>query len=532
MAGLSCNRAPAGPALHEIRLPDLSRLDPSVRTQIAGKHGELTRARERAGVQPAELGAAFGEFAMLLHAGEFYEAAEPAYQNAAALMPSDPRWPYYLALVSRARGRLPEATTYLTRTLELKPGDLAALVWLGRTYLDQGQPDRAEPLFARAREVAPQAAAVLAGQAQVALARQDFGGAASLLEQALAADSRADSLHTQLAAAYRGLGRTAEAEAQLKQWRNTELPMADPLREELNAVLESGLSYDVRGTRAMAQGDYAAAADFFRKGVELTPGATQLGRSLRHKLATTHALRGNTDEATAGFEDVVRLAPSEGLDDPAAKAHYSLGIVSATAGRGAEAIAHFSKAVVFNPTYLEARMALGDALRAAGRDEAALEHYAAAVRLNPMAADARIGYAVALVRLRRYASARDWLAEGTAAQPDRPELRHTLARVLATAPDDRVRDGQRAFTIVRDLLASYKTPYVGETMAMSLAELGRFDEAVALQQSLVASARQGGTAADVARTTTNLSLYERRLPCRTPWPVNDPIYRPVPRTGA
>ena len=94
---------------------------------------------------------------MLLHAAEFYEAAEPAYRNAATLVPSDPRWPYYLALVARARGQLPQAVTQLTRTLDVRPADVPTLVWLGRTYLDQGQPDRAEPLLARARDAAPKA---------------------------------------------------------------------------------------------------------------------------------------------------------------------------------------------------------------------------------------------------------------------------------------------------------------------------------------------------------------------------------------
>jgi tetratricopeptide (TPR) repeat protein len=523
---------PDRPSLVEVPLPDLSRLDASVQTQISTQHAAALRTRDRPGVGDAEVGAAFGSLGMLMHAAEYLDAAEPAYRNAAALTPSDPRWPYFLGLVGRARGRLPEAVDWFSRALALSPDDVPALVWLGRTYLDLGQSDLAERRFQHARTVAPKAVAVLAGLAQVALAAQDFARAAALLEEALTIDPRADSLHSPLASAYRGLGRTADAEAHLRRWRNIELPLSDPRREELNAVLESGLSYDLRGARALAGGDYRAAGDFFRRGVALTDGATQLGRSLRHKLATTHALTGDTAAAIAGFEEVTRLAPEEGLDDPAAKAHYSLGVIKASSGQGPEAIAHFTRAVAFNPAYLEARMALGDALRAAGRDETALAQYAEIVRLNPMAADARLGHAVALVRLRRYAAARDWLTAGVAAQPDRPELRHMLARVLATAPEDRVRDGARALAIVKELLGSFKTPYVGETLAMALAELGRFDEAVAVQRNLVTSAQQGATAADVRRTTANLSRYERRQPCRTPWPDDDPIFHPVPRPAS
>ena len=35
--------------------------------------------------------------------------------------------------------------------------------------------------------------------------------------------------------------------------------------------------------------------------------------------------------------------------------------------------------------------------------------------------------------------------------PDQPDVAHMLARLLAAAPDDRVRDGRRAMEIVQDL---------------------------------------------------------------------------------
>jgi len=263
----------------------------------------------------------------------------------------------------------------------------------------------------------------------------------------------------------------------------------------------------------------------------LSSGSTQIGRSLRHKLGTALLVTGDSAAAMQLFEEVIRLAPAGGQDEPAARAHYSLGIIDATNGRTNEAIAHFTAAVTFSPGYGEAQLALGDALRASGRPEAALAPYAEAVRHNPRATDARLGYALALVRLRRYAAARAWLEESVTAQPDRPELAHTLARLLVSAPEDPVRDGDRALAMMKDLYSSFRTPYVGETMAMTLAETGRFDEAIALQRALVDAARQSGTGSDVRRTTANLSRYERRLPCRVPWPDDDPIHRPGPRTA-
>ena len=49
---------------------------------------------------------------------------------------------------------------------------------------------------------------------------------------------------------------------------------------------------------------------------------------------------------------------------------------------------------------------------------------------------------MALVRLRRFQEARDRLADGVKTYPDQPGFAHALARLLAAAPDARVRDGR------------------------------------------------------------------------------------------
>jgi tetratricopeptide (TPR) repeat protein len=466
---------------------------------------------------------------MLLQAAEFFDAAEPAYLNAQDLMPGDVRWPYYLAHLYKSAGDIPRSMAAFSRVLELKPDDVAALVWLGRLYLDQGQADRAGPLFERARAAAPQAPAVLVGLGQAALARKDYARAAALLEEALALDPELASIHSPLAMAYRGLGDQAKSEAHLTLWRNTEVLVPDPLRLELDLALNSGLSFELRGVRALEQRDFAAAAGFFARGLEVTRENSALGRSLRHKLGTAKFLTGDVQGAMDDFERVVRRAPAAGLDAPSAKAYYSLGVIMASGGRGARAIEYFSWAVRYNPSYVEALVALGDALRRAGRPASSLEPYGEVVRLNPRSVQARLGYAMALVRLRRYREARDWLEEAARMQPDQPDLAHALARLLAAAPDDGVRDGRRALDITQELFKTQpKSTTLGETMAMTAAELGNFEEAAAIQRGVLDAARRAGLDGDVRRMTANLRLYEAGRPCRTPWPDDDPVHSPGP----
>jgi tetratricopeptide (TPR) repeat protein len=366
----------------------------------------------------------------------------------------------------------------------------------------------------------------MAGLGQAALARRDYTRAVTVLEEALAFDPNAASVHAPLANAYRGVGDQAKAEEHLKLWRNTDIAVPDRLRTELDTSLESGLSYELRGVRALEARDFKAAEAHFRKGVELAPATTALGRSLRHKLGTALVLQGDVAGAMARFEEVAKLAPAEGLDESAAKANYSLGVMMASSGQTNQGIQRLSAAVKYNPNYLEALMALGDTLRHSGRFEASLEPYADLVRLNPRAAEARFGYAMALVRLRRYREASAWLEESARVQPDRPELVHALARLLAAAPDDSVRDGARAMTLVQELMKGARTTAVGETMAMALAELGQFTQAMDVQRDVMAAAERAGLVSDVRRMSANLNRYERRQACRTPWPDDDPALVP------
>jgi len=517
--------------IREVTLPDLSRMDATVQQQIRDRYAAVTEAR-KTGTGDADLSEKYGQYGMVLQAAEYYEAAEPSYLNAQDLAPGDLRWPYYLGHLYKSQGQTAKAIDAFNRSLALGPNEIATLIWLGRLYLEAGQPEVAQQMFERASGLPPKNVAVLAGLGQAALARHDYARAASVLEEALALDQSALSVHSPLAMAYRGLGDTAKAEAHLKQWRNTEVLVPDRLRIELDLALESGLSYELRGVRALEAHDWDAAEGFFRKGVAITTGSTALGRSLRHKLGTALFLKGDVKGAMERFEEVARLAPPEGFDESSAKAFYSLGVISASSGRNGEAIERFSRAVRYNPNYVEALTGLADALRRGGRVEESLKTYAEIVRINPRATDAKLGYAIGLVRLRRYREARDWLAEATRAQPDQPDLALALARILAASPDASVRDGARAMAITEELFKGTKTTALGETLAMALAEVGQYEQAAQIQRGVLDAARRAGLQSEAREMAANLRLYEQRQPCRTPWADDNPVHSPGPPVSA
>ena len=499
--------SPTGLGLRPVPLPDVSPMDASVRRQLLERAASLRLKIGHPGTPGPELAIAYGEMGKLLMAAEQVDAAESCYLNAQTLAPTDRRWPYYLGHLYRIRGPLAKSAASFEQALELQPGDVPTLVWLGEVYLAQGRGEAAAPLFTKALTLEPGSVSAHFGAGRAALAGNDYAGAAEHLEQALTINPGATAAHYPLAMAYRGLHDLQKAEAHLRQQGHLQISPTDPLMKELDELLQSPRAYDLRGARALEAGDYAGAAADSRLGLDLDPG----NPSMRFRLGTAVFQLGDARGAQEQFEQVVRMSPTY------ARAHYSLGVLLEAGGRHQEAIDRFLTAVKYEPHYIQARVGLAGALRRSGRLQEALTQYEETRRTNPAFSDAAFGHAMALVSLQRYQEARDVLADSMTLLPDQPMFAQALARLLAAAPDVHVRDGRRALAIAETLLKTQQTLDVGETLAMSLAELGHYDQAAAVQRDVMAATERAGLTEVARHMGENLQLYERHVPCRAPW---------------
>jgi tetratricopeptide (TPR) repeat protein len=482
---------------------------PSAQAQVRQTYSALMEKVASHGLSEAELANAYGDFGKVLMAADQRDTAELSLLDAQLLAPSDVRWPYYLGHLYLRNGDLTRASTSFERALELKPDEIAALVWLGNVLLDQGRAGEAEPRFERALSVQPDSVSARFGLGRAALAKQDYQKAVDALEAVLRQNPEASAAEYPLAMAYRGLGDTAKAEAHLRRRSdNTKILPADPLMAELDHLLESPQAYESRGIEALNNKDWAGAAALFRKGLELAPDHA----ALRHRLGTALYMQGDVRSAQEQFEQVVRASPDYYL------AQFSLGVLLQANGRDSEAIDHFSAALRTRPNYPEAQLRLASSLRRSGRAKESLRQYEQVLAGSPDNSEARIGETMVLVKLGRYLDARDLLASGARTYPDQPIFAHGLARLLATAPDDHVRDGEQSITLIQTLLQKeQRTPELGETLAMALAAVGRYDEAVAVQRDLMMGAERAGLHAVNERLSRNLVLYQHQEPCRTPW---------------
>ena len=341
----------------------------------------------------------------------------------------------------------------------------------------------------------------------MALATGDAGAAVTHFEAVLARDASAAAVHYPLSQAYTALGDTAKADLHLRQRANHQILPADPLMVELDTLLESPQSYETRGIRALEAKDWTAAVGWFRRGLALAPG----NAALHHRLGAALNMTGDRGAAREAFATAVQLSPEQFL------ALYSLGVLDQEDGRHADAVGRFTAALAIRPAYVDARLRLASSLRRTGRAADALAEYRRVLADDAGRDEARIGEVMTLAQLGRYREARTVLERARDAAPESVVFAHGLARLLVTAPEARVRDGQRAKMLVDALVQQGRTLDLGETMAMTLAELGEFDRAAAVQRDLLTAAQRAGLPGVVTRIAANLARYEARQACRTPW---------------
>ena len=507
----------AEPTLLPVVLPDLSRMHRSVQEQMREAYASLMA------LESGERSAAYGQLGTLLMAGEYLAEAERCFQNARLLAPDDFRWPYYLGHIYKNTGHLTQAVEHFEQALRFRPADLATLVWLGHVHIDRGRPETAEPLLTRARSLHPDTQAVLFQLGRAAVATQDYARAVDHLEGALQMNPAATMVRYPLAMAYRGLGDLERAQYYLDQsggraGAGVGVTLPDPLMAEVSTVLRSPQAYWDLGLYAGATGDWPEAVRQFRNAVQLAPDSP----IVRLNLALALNRVGDARAALDQLEEAVRLDPQ------LARAHFATGTLFERSGRDREAIDRYTSAVTHDPNLGEAHLRLADALRRTDRVEASLSSYQRVLELEPDWAEARFGEAMALVRLTRHREALERLRLAMGFHPEELAFPLALARLLAASPDPQARDGQEALDLVHALTEEHQTTAVAETMAMALAELGQFAQAVEWQRLAMSGATEAGHSEVAQRMAANLTLYEREKPCRTPWRDDALEHRPGP----
>lgn len=498
---------PATVGLTPVLIPELSAMSDVVQHNLEAQFATLRQALA-ADLSPDTLAGLYGDVGALLLAARYFSESTPYFLNAQVLAPGDRRWPYYLGHVYRNVGPLDEAAHALEQANQMHPNDVATEVWLGEVYLAQGRASDAATLFSAVTAREPTSAAGWFGAGRAALADGEPADAVTALEEALTHNPAATAVHYPLAMAYRRLGQLDEAQTHLAQQGGVAPRPDDPLMSALGELLESPEVYSSRGRSALVAGNWAAAADLFERGLTMAP----TDPFLRHGFGGALLRMGDQRGAETQFRRVIQDNPTH------VEAYYSLSELLEATGRPGEAVAALRTALEYAPGHVAARTRLAGILGRSGAPADALPEFIRALELAPENAEAAFGYGMGLVRLDRFQAARDAFSEGMQTFPDPTPFALALARLLAAAPDPGVRDGQQALNLAENLLEETPGLALGETIAMALAELGRFGDATQMQRDVMTVAQQAGIDRTVIlRMNDNLLLYENGRASRRPF---------------
>ena len=513
---LSLAEVSTAPALAErapaaISAPaDLAVLDAPIRVQYGRLRQALDRLLEQPDAPATVRAQAFGRLGQWFQVYDYLERAQLCYQSAHDLAPLDYRWSYFRGHVLRELGRLDAARTSFRRTLELRPGDVSTLVWLGNLEFEAGRLEEAGTLLGEALDHDPGAVRAWAELGRVELARGRPQHAADHLERALELQPGVPSVHYSLGLAYRQLDDRERAgfhleRARVQQSSKTPPILADPLLSELEELEQGSKRRAGRAQFLFDQGRYEEAAEEFRRAQLANPENPTLGTN--RGLALLNA--GRVTAAREVLSQVVQRFP----DYPGG--HFNLAVAMSQTGDLAGAVQHLRIAIRLDPGSTEAYDALASILVLQNQPEEALTLYHKIQALDPVDERARYRHAVLLIHLGHYGRARTALEEARQVLPRSRRLGLVLARLLAAAPEDAVRDGALSLSLAQEAARQSADQFTAESLAMAYAEMQHFEEAVAWQRR--AQEQVGASGGETLRhLRERLALYTGHKPCRRP----------------
>jgi Flp pilus assembly protein TadD len=223
--------------------------------------------------------------------------------------------------------------------------------------------------------------------------------------------------------------------------------------------------------------------------------------SLRHS-------QGRTNDAERLFRQIL----SEHSDMPEAERSYADFLLAW--GRPAEAEAHYAATAKLAPPDAALCHSRASALARMGKAAEAIKQLQTAVTLAPTNAAFHFELAELLSEQGQTASAISNYQQTIRFSPTHAIARNNLAWVLATNPDERLRNGARAVELARQAceLAEWKSALLIGTLAAAHAEAGDFSNAVTMAERARDTARAGNREDIAKRNQELLELYRASKP--------------------
>jgi tetratricopeptide (TPR) repeat protein len=340
--------------------------------------------------------------------------------------------------------------------LDCTSGSLTAHINLGNALAESGRTDEAMVHYQKALQLRPDDVEAHVSFGYILIQKGKLDEALAQLQTALELKPNHAEAHNDLGKLFAQQGKLDDAILQFQKALESRSDYAEARYNLGNALFQKGAMDE-----AIVQ---------YEKALQTRPGYVEACFNLGNALFQS----GKVDDAIARYQEALRIKPDY------AKAAYNLATALIQKGKTDDAIAQFEKVLEIDPDQAEARYNLGSALLRKGKPDQAIAQFQAAVRIRP-----------------------DFL-----------EARNDLAWELATCPDATLRNGSEAVELAEraNQIAGGNDPDVLDTLAAAYAEVGRFDDAIRMNQKAIELARAAAQPDRVAQLNSESMLYQSGQP--------------------
>jgi tetratricopeptide (TPR) repeat protein len=318
------------------------------------------------------------------------------------------------------------------------------------------EPAKIEELLTQALKIAPHNDEVLVYRGRL------------LLEQ-----GKADDALTDLTAATKSNPENAEAQETRGQAlfalkRNDEAVKA--FDEAIKLVPDSSSPYVERARVHLQSGQLDDALSDVNEAIKLD-SKNSAAILLR---ACVHQQQGDAKAAEADVDEIFKEAKEGSELSPVMRVLFSPG-----SGGLRQTITDLEQLTQVAPKNTELLSELGSLYTLRKQPHKAIEKFSAALEIDPKFFSALRGRADAYLSVGKHAEAIADYNEALKLKPEDPGVLNNLAWVLATSPDEGVRDGKRAIELATKAakLTDNKQAHILSTLAAAYAETGDFDKA-------------------------------------------------------
>jgi len=368
-----------------------------------------------------------GHMGMVLLAHEVRSPARVCFEQAAALAPHEPRWPYFLGLAQLVDNPMAAATN-LDRAVRLFPeNESAPRLRLAEVLLNLGRMEEAEAHYRRVWPRDTNSALAGLGLGKVAVAQDRAAEAINFLNAAVDHPSTRKAAYRLLLNMDQKLGRTNQAEQLARRLAElpNDQPWPDPFFAEIEQLKTGEKAWIDLGDEWIKTGRVPEAVRLLEQTVRTYPNSDRalffLGRA--------YLRLGNTAGAEAALTRAVELAPDS------VEAQMQLGVTRLSQGRARAAQPCFRAALQAKPNLSQAWFNLGLSLGVDVNRAESIAAFREAIRLKPNLIEAYLGLAVALQTDGQKQAAAGELRRALELQPEEPLRQKLLAQLkLAEQP--------------------------------------------------------------------------------------------------